>query len=680
MKSDEYMSNVDAALDIDGMNYDRILELKTTVMNAEIDYFMIDILRAAHRAIIDNDITTLEDYQSDKAVLPANAAKARIANLIKIYPERFSIKNKEEFDSVRIEVLALSGGPEGLYLIADVIVNSEISRWMYPPKLPANPDAEEPDGKVRISIKCYGADCLSSSSDSEVFTIKEGSSFTTVFIPHTDCVFAKITINDQEFTSIKDVTSIESMSLAESNQGYKLILQNVTEDTNIVFECRYDVNIKTFRVDGDLIGCTPNCELPIIVNEGSSVHVTLTGRKDYILNQLIIDGIDYTGLCKQGVTEFSHGKLTDTKDDDYNVNIIENSISIKFDALGCDHNIVCHYIIPSFMIVGTGEHVTIEPNPAEVFMLQDRVITITPDDGYEVSSVECAVPFTEELATNHTMVITFENVTQDINYIVSVTKKGTGTDDEPNPPVTPEDVYYTITGYGDNVTMSENPISLKEGGNTIIKITPNSGYKITGVNTDYPHASLVQSDDEAFLQISDIDSDVIYTVRTAPITTPEDPDTPDNPTPDNPDPEKTYYTVTTNIGAVASNNHNIIVTSPELTENAGKYTFDAEKDTAVTMNLTSGYMDGNEYLTKMNWITITATDTSTTILTSDVNVGESGTITTTLEDTSGDIIGSIEATASENTYTYTVTINKITQNLTIAFGTTNVNIGQGSKT
>lgn len=842
MKSDEYMGAVDTALDIDGMDYNKVLELKTAVTNAEIDYFMTDILRAAHRAIIDNGITALKDYQSEKAVLPANAAKVRISNLIKIYPERFGVKDPEDFDSIVINVLVLSGGPEGLYLIADVAHRGYgVSRWMYPTKLSDNPSPDDPDGKVKITLKTYGASCLASTSDTEtdVITLTEGSDFTAVYVPNNDCTFSKITVNDSTFTSLKAITSESTMSLAECNQGYKLILQNITEDTTIEFVCKYDTTVQTFRIDGNLVGCKSNCELPLILNEGASASVVITGREGYILSQLSIDGVDYTGLCNQGVSEFSHGKLTETQDDDYDVSINTNTISIKFAAIGSNHEIVCHYTIPSFMIVGAGDHVSIEPNPAEVLMSQDRVITLTPDEGYEITSIDCAVPFTENLATDHSTVITFENVTQDINYTVVVNKKDSGEDPTPTPP-TPTETYYTITGYGENVSLSENPVSLKEGDTTTITITPDSNYKIVSVNTDYAKASLVQNDAQAYLQISNIDSDVTYTVRTAPNTTPDPevpvnkytitgtgthvtltPETVDNveehssvpiivkvedgysiktidsdatyvfdklngiltfgnvtanitysitaekkdspvtsvtpPSPNDekytvtgsgshvtinpnpihdiakhsqvtvkltpdenysiagittseqytlidnvitftdvktnvvyvvdtkyigsdpePEPEKTYYTVTTNIGPTSSASHNIVVTSPELTTAGSLYTFKVEKDTAATLNLTSGYMDGNKYLTKMSQITVKATDTSETILTSTVNVSDSGTKTTNLEDSSGNIIGSIEATASENTYTYIVKINKVTQNISIAFGTTNVDIGQAS--
>lgn len=834
MKSDEYMDSVDATLNIEGMDYDKVLELKNAVSNAEIDYFMIDILRAAHRAIIDNDITSLEDYQSDKAVLPANAAKKRILNLIKIYPERFNIHDRTGFDGLVIDVLALSGGPEGLYLIADIKTSESLYRWMYPPKLPDNPKPDEPDGKVKVTVTCNGA----TSTSAESVTINEGSDFTALFIPNTDCVFSKITINDQAYTSLKDITSNDGMSLAETNNGYKLILQKVAQDTDIVFTCKYDSTIKTFRVDCDLVGCKPNCELPIVVNEGSSAAVTITGNAGYVLNLLTIDGVDYTGLCNQGVSEFSHGKLTDTKDDDYNVSVMANSITIKFDSLGYDHKIICHYVVPSFMIVGAGNHVKIEPNPAEVLMSQDRVISLTPDEGYEISSIECAVPFTENMSTDSSMVITFENVTQDINYTVIVTKKDSG--DDPEPPSPTPDTYYSITGYGDHVSISDNPISAKEGSTSIITITPDASYKIISVVTEYTNASLVQNDTQAILQISNINSDVVYTVRTAPIVTPDpeepivkytvtgtgehvtltpatvenveehssvpiivkvdeeytvksincdatyvfdslngiltfrdvtanitytittekvstpvDPVTPPSPTdekytvsgtgrnvtiepnpihdianhsvvsikltPDenytvtdvttseehtlvdniltftdvisnivyvvntkstggvDPEPEK-KYTVTTLTGATAPDDKNLVVTSPELTVTDGKYTFKVEENTAATMTLTSGYTTDGQYLTKMSMVTITDTDTSERITYSSVNVSDVGTVQTNLENQSGDIVGSIESSVSENTYTYNVVINKVTQNLTIAFGTTNVNIGQGDKT
>ena len=85
MKSDEYMKDtVDDVLNITDLDYLKILELKTAVNNAEVDYFMTDILRAAHRAILDNNVTSFEEDHSDKAVLPANAAKQRIRNLIKL--------------------------------------------------------------------------------------------------------------------------------------------------------------------------------------------------------------------------------------------------------------------------------------------------------------------------------------------------------------------------------------------------------------------------------------------------------------------------------------------------------------------------------------------------------------------------------------------------------------------
>ena len=98
------------------------------------------------------------------------------------------------------------------------------------------------------------------------------------------------------------------------------------------------------------------------------------------------------------------------------------------------------------------------------------------------------------------------------------------------------------------------------------------------------------------------------------------------------------------------------------------------------MTLTSGYTTDGQYLTKMSQVTITDTDTSERVSSSLVNVSDVGTVKTNLENQSGDIVGSIESSVSENTYTYNVVINKVTQNLTIAFGTTNVNIGQGDKT
>ena len=869
MKSDEYMKDtVDDVLNITDLDYLKILELKTAVNDAEVDYFMMDILRAAHRAILDNNVTSFEEYHSDKAVLPANAAKQRIRNLIKLYPERFNIKHKDDYGAVMINVLVLSGGPQGLYLMADITSGDKTSRWMFPPQLPSNPEVEDPDGKVRVSVSCYGCSATSENIDgvANVLELKglEGSCFEIEFFPDKDCVFSKITINDHEFTSLKDTSDNANISLAETNQGYKLTLTNVTEDTTVGFSCKYDISIKTFRIGGDFVGCRPNCEFPIVVNEGQSAVVVATANSGYVLNLLMVDGIDYTSICKQGVTEFEHGKLTETKDDDYSLSVSDGEVTIKFASVRDDHTVACHYIVPSFMIIGSGEHVRMEPNPAEVLMSQNRVITITPEDGYRINSIESDVPFFEEVSTGTSTIIKFENVTQDITYTVitsavdspdepipdipsytvtgfgshvtmdpnpatakengdatititpdegyaifsidyetnnyssatyvnsdsavilnftgitgdidyTVTTKAVSTEPptDPDEPDVPEVITYTVIGSGTNVTLNPNPISgLTEHSSATIKITPDDGYEIDTVSCTAPyvldkangiltfddicegityvvttkaaskdpvnpgepepeppkptdptytvtgtgeHVTLTPNPvtnvvkggtvsikfvaddgyevtdvisehtditfDDNMIVISNITSDVAYTVSTTASTNPDKPEDPTTPVdPDKPnDPSKTYYTVTTNIGATAEDNHNIIVTSPELTASGSLYTFKVEKDAEMVMNLESGYMDGNKYLTKMSTVTITDTDSGDRILVTDVNVGTSGEKTTILE-TTDDVIGSIVTTTNEDTYTYVVTITKVSQNLSIAFGTTNVDIGQGSIT
>ena len=226
--------------------------------------------------------------------------------------------------------------------------------------------------------------------------------------------------------------------------------------------------------------------------------------------------------------------------------------------------------------------------------------------------------------------------------------------------------------------MTPNPVTnVVKGGTVSIKFVADDGYKVTDVISEHTDITF----DDNMIVISNITSDVAYTVSTTASTNPDKPEDPTTPVdPDKPnDPSKTYYTVTTNIGATAEDNHNIIVTSPELTASGSLYTFKVEKDAEMVMNLESGYMDGNRYLTKMSTVTITDTDSGDRILVTDVNVGTSGEKTTILE-TTDDVIGSIVTTTNEDTYTYVVTITKVSQNLSIAFGTTNVDIGQGSIT
>ena len=757
-------------------NFSRAMEYKLALEKAEVDSCIMSILCDAHKDMVENQITSLEDYQSAKAVVPANTAKTRILNFITFYPQKFGVKCAEDLEKTSIMINALSGGPQGLYLMADVCtVDGTIHRWMFPPQLPDTmPDAPPEKTTSNVKVKCIG--CMAS-YDSEIelhmaesfdAILSNGSDFVVNFVVESkkEYIFKYVVINGTRYEDLNIVNDTPNITLAECTEGYKLVINNVAEDTEIEFVCAYNADIKTFRISGDYSGCTTDSSLPTIVNEGRK-HIVIFEDESKIkeLSHISVNGTSYTELYKQGVSDFRVGTMTHTLKDDYKIIIGEHMVMIEIAYVARDYHIECHFRTPSYTIYGKGEHVTMEPNPAEVLKHHSRVITLTPEDGYRIESVECEYPFTLELDEYELGdILTFEDITANIEYFVN-TKKLDVVD--PEIPEEPTPVTYTVQGYGDNVTITDALVTVNEGENVFVTLDPHEGYEITGISCDeeirdkFTLVSTPVEDGEGYIStlgISEVDRDIIYTVLTREI--PEEP-TPEEP--DEPIPEEKFYTitgtgdeyitlqlnpvtdvaegsditipyvlvegyriasvecsreeytldetantisfnnvneditysitteeipeeeppveeieyvkVTTNIGHEVTGDHNIVVLTPTLTVEEDLYTYSTEKNKPTTMTLESGYTDDNNYFTELTTVVI-KTSESETIGTANVSNKSTETVNSEIVDAESNVIGMIESIPGENKYTYNVEVYNVSADISIAFGTTNTDIGQ----
>lgn len=107
---------------------DESSELQKVIIAEEaLKYFVSSTLRCAHKAIITNNPTSVDDFASNKCIIPVNNAKLRIKrilyrflNVFGVIPSKDWETTSEDFD---INIFIVTGGPEGFYLKANIFAN-----------------------------------------------------------------------------------------------------------------------------------------------------------------------------------------------------------------------------------------------------------------------------------------------------------------------------------------------------------------------------------------------------------------------------------------------------------------------------------------------------------------------------------------------------------------------------
>ena len=645
MKTNEYFDEVDILLNKEDFNYNSFAQTILERDASAVENFVISILRGAHRAIVENDIEVIDDYRTDKAILPVNEAKTRILNLIKLYPSVFHITQIDEFDNIDIKVFALSGGPEGLYLICDINDGTVISRYCYP-KIVSEEVDDTPQVEYKFNVHTDNCSVyiepklaeIDPDDDTEIATVNEIS--TTVvksgntpnmmiveMIPDVGYVFNSVTINDTVYYSPEKVTDLVGITLSKSSRGYEFVISDVTEDTDITFNCVKDETVISYTISGEYNNCTPNKGLPFEVVEGDNASITFTWRSTYEIVSIVVDGISYTANIKDGIKSITrtYDESSDDKAPGMTIELTATSLRVIFNNVQADHFISCFCTVKFLTVSIRGEHVTCTPNFFELLYGANTVSSIEVLNGHRITGVKInggdALPFDIHDA------VTWKDST--VSHV--------------------SDVYAHVF----NVTEDMEIELLTEA----IPEEPN--------DPDDPDNPDPNPDD--------------------PDNPDPNPEDPDNPDPNPEDPDGTKYKVTTNFGneVASATTANIYTLSPDLDDDNS---FEITKGDDVEITYKAGYCGAiSNYYTTINYLTITIGDDDPVL----VYVPQPGILTATnrsvlIENDAGISLGEVQVSSNGNVtddphdieFTYVVTIDEVNANATVAVATTNLYIGQ----
>ena len=307
---------------------------KINLDTAIFEYLVSIALRSAHKAIIINNPTSVEEYSSNKCVLPALEAKTRIKKIIYKYAYLFRTYPLEDWlttadEDFSIKVSIINGGPEGFYLEAVIksLVTDVEKRVMYP---------KYTDAEVQPI------------THPEVPTCKLNSNCPMCKTHCTSAVDPNIC--SMHANSCRQCTTC---TLAKTCACYQLVCPP-TEPEIITY---------------DIVSVGVLCNVTDImrVNAGSNASVKVVPNVGCILDSFAIDGVTYSSVPEAN-NAFAENEDVSISMYVENIDGIESYI-VKFDNVNADHNL----------------YFTFKEKPAVVY---PYTIHVTTSDGITCNATE----------------------------------------------------------------------------------------------------------------------------------------------------------------------------------------------------------------------------------------------------------------------------------------------------
>lgn len=314
---------------------------------------------------------TLEFYRSKPVVEIINNARCIVGNVIGLYYPLFGT-TPYILDTLTLKCYAMAGGPDGLYLIMDIISDhdsehSESSgisyRIQYPAKEIPEPGTDVGDDFITIDVVgvgCYLDDSVEmTDKDSELnegldgkfnqFTIKKGSYAVFHFRPKFNYIFNSLMVDGQVYADEKVANDLVGITLARYTDGYELVVTDTTVDHEIVLTCAEDATTITYRINSNHSGCSPDILTPILVTSGASQGIVYTAYKYHTLSHFAINDTDFTDVINKRCDLF---KFTTNGGITGDVDIDDTTLKINLTDIHTNLEINIDYAPKIFTVVG----------------------------------------------------------------------------------------------------------------------------------------------------------------------------------------------------------------------------------------------------------------------------------------------------------------------------------------
>ena len=314
---------------------------------------------------------TLEFYRSKPVVEIINNARCIVGNVIGLYYPLFGT-TPYILDTLTLKCYAMAGGPDGLYLIMDIISDhdsehSESSgisyRIQYPAKEIPEPGQDVGDDFINIDVVGVGCDLDDSvemtDKDSELnegldgkfnaFTIKKGSYAVFHFRPKFNYIFHNLMVDGQMYTDEKVANDLVGITLARYTDGYELVVTDTTVDHEIVLTCVEDATTIAYKITSNHSGCSPDILTPVLVTSGASQKITYTANKYHELSHFSINETDFTDVINKRCDSFKYTTAGGMTGD---VTVLDAILQINLTDIHTDHEISISYVPKIFTVVG----------------------------------------------------------------------------------------------------------------------------------------------------------------------------------------------------------------------------------------------------------------------------------------------------------------------------------------
>ena len=423
---------------------------------------------------------TLEFYRSKPVVEIINNARCIVGNVIGLYYPLFGT-TPYILDTLTLKCYAMAGGPDGLYLIMDIISDhdsehSESSgisyRIQYPAKEIPEPGQDVGDDFINIDVVGVGCDLDDSvemtDKDSELnegldgkfnqFTIKKGSYAVFHFRPKFNYIFHSLMVDGQMYTDEKVANDLVGITLARYTDGYELVVTDTTVDHEIVLTCAEDATTIAYKITSNHSGCSPDILTPVLVTSGASQKIKYTANKYHELSHFSINETDFTDVINKRCDSFKYTTAGGMTGD---VTVLDAILQINLTDIHIDQEISISYVPMIFTVVGnmryhkyndTSELPILATVTKSVSACNDVIVTFDlssyEDIGecYIDGTIHFVIDDVDDVALPYTAVkednlvtVEIRNVTRDCSFYIDLYEA---------PPT------HTIVGVGNNCTIS----------------------------------------------------------------------------------------------------------------------------------------------------------------------------------------------------------------------------------
>ena len=308
-----------------------------------------------------------------------------------------------------------------------------------------------------LSVKATGNgsvtyDGNSIRSNSNSFTVLEGTSVSLSIVPDNGFQLKMVLVNSQDVTA--DV----------KNNKYVISEMKGDISVEVTFERTYTLRILSTGNGIVSYGGTTirNEERTFEPKEGTAISVTITPDEGYRLKSVIVNGQDVTAHVDDG--QYTISELNDN-----------TSIDVVFEAIP----------VYTFNMVVSGNgsvsygNIVIR-NQSQNYSLMEGstvVITITPDNGYRVASVKLNKQDVTDLVENNLLTVTImSNTSVEIafealpptTYTLGITAIGNG----------------VVTYDGNTIRDNISSFTVIEGTMVVLSITPDEGYRLKSIKVN----------------------------------------------------------------------------------------------------------------------------------------------------------------------------------------------------